>query len=83
VAFRLWRAVETGLIDYWKKKHVPSMDRCNINNKKDSNKPKPFTFYNLSCAFFVLAVGLGLALLAFLIENVIALSKKIKENARK
>jgi len=28
-------------------------------------------------------VSLGLALLPFLIENVIALSKKLKENARK
>lgn len=78
----MWRAIETGLIDYWKKKNVPSMDRCKLNGQQqqstDNNgKPKSIKFIHLSCAFFVLAVGLGLAILAFLLENVVSLGQKI------
>lgn len=62
------RALETGILDVWKKNNVPSMDRCKLPNQGRDRKPTPITLAQLSSAFLILGIGLALALFSFLIE---------------
>ncbi len=63
------RALETGLIDYWKKQHIPSMKRCQLDKvDSDNRRPKPITLVALSSAFAIIGIGITLSILAFFIE---------------
>ena len=73
------RANEAGLVDFWKKKHIPSMDRCKLENQdKKDRRPTAITLAQLSSAFAILGVGTTLALLAYIFE--ITFSCLIKTN---
>ena len=62
------RALETGILDVWKKNNVPSMERCTLKNQDRNRKPKPIILAQLSSAFLILIIGLALALFSFLVE---------------
>lgn len=64
-------ALETGILDIWKKKHVPSMDRCKLKNQDRDRKPAPITVAHLSSAFVVLGIGYALGIFSFLVEMII------------
>ena len=66
------RALETGLVDVWKKKHVPSMERCKLGNQGKNRKPTAITLVQLSSAFVVLGVGISLAVFSFLFEIIVS-----------
>ncbi len=67
------QALETGLVDYWKKKHIPSMKRCQLNNVESGNRrPKPITLVALSSAFAIIGIGITLSILAFLFEIIVS-----------
>ena len=73
------RANEAGLVDFWKKKHIPSMDRCKLENQDQKDRrPTAITLAQLSSAFAILGVGTTLALLAYILE--ITFSYLIKTN---
>lgn len=69
------RSFENGLGDYWKKKHVPSMDRCKLENQ-DVGGPKPISLFELSSAFVILGIGLSLGILVYLVEKIISVYKE-------
>lgn len=63
------RAHETGLMDYWKKKHIPSMRRCQLDKAdSDNRRPKPITLVALSSAFAIIGIGINFSTLSFFIE---------------
>ena len=61
--------MEAGLWDHWKKNNVPSMSRCALIKKSDG-KPKPISLIDVSTAFFIVGIGIGLAILALLAEMI-------------
>ncbi len=64
------RALETGLVDCWKKKHIPNMERCKLDKADGENnrRPRPITLVALSSAFAIIGIGIVLSILVFLIE---------------
>ena len=75
----LWRLMEAGLVDHWKKVYIPSIGQCDLNTYQNSQKKtKPIRLIELSSAFFVLGIGLGLSILAFLMERIIHFGGKIR-----
>jgi len=56
---------------YWRKWSTMSMDMCKLENYHSGGKFKPMTLLELYPAFFVLAVGLAVSSLAFLLELVV------------
>ena len=68
--------METGLTKFWLKKHVPSMHRCALENQNSDGKPKPIRLIELSSAFAIIGIGLGLSVVAFLAEKIVSVFKK-------
>ncbi len=79
----MWRLMEYGLYDYWKREYVRSIEKCNSNptgnQKKSQGKEpnKPIRLMELSSAFLILGVGLSLSFFVFLMERVIHTGRKI------
>lgn len=79
----MWRLMEYGLYDYWKREYVRSVEKCNSNptgnQKKSQGKApnKPIRLIELSSAFLILGVGLSLSFFVFLMERVINMGIKI------
>ena len=82
---RLLELLEIGLIDYWDALFHPVPGQC-MNNLKNagartsSSKTEQhhrLTFKNLAGAFIVLLVGIGLSLLAFVYELIMASRNRI------
>ena len=62
------QALKIGLVDIRKKKHIPSMKRCQLDKaKSDNRRSKPITLVALSSAFARIGIGLTLSFLDFLI----------------
>jgi ionotropic glutamate receptor len=64
---------QTGLIDHWDSWFRPMPPQCNgkaPTKKKSENKLSALSFKNLTGAFLLLAVGLSLSLLVFLLEQI-------------
>lgn len=73
----MWRAMETGLWDHWRKSHVPSTDKCKLDaykKKERKETPKSIKLNDLSGAFLVLGIGWSLALMVFAFERVVFLA---------
>ncbi len=60
---------ETGLTEYWRKKHWPSIRQC--NQAFHEFGPRSLKLDDVQSAFFILALGAGLALISFAIEHFI------------
>ena len=68
---------EIGLNDYWDVLFYPIFHQCRENMgrekiKRSKTTPPALTLKNLTGAFIVLFVGLGLSLLAFIHEHIIS-----------
>ncbi|EFX82354.1 hypothetical protein DAPPUDRAFT_241432 [Daphnia pulex] len=70
---------QTGIIEYWDLWFRPMPPQCNgkppIGNKTP-NKNSSLSLKNLTGAFIVIGVGLGLSFLAFLGENIVAIPNR-------
>lgn len=62
------RAREMGLNTVWRKKHIPNIDKCMLDNQDKDRKPTPITLSQISSAFVVLGIGFAVAALTFLLE---------------
>ena len=73
---RLLEIREIGLNFYWDLWYPPVSHHCMENMRKDnirsseSNKPPSLTLKNLTGAFIILFVGIGLSLCAFIYEHI-------------
>ena len=71
---------ENGLLDYYSNEvlYVPGSggsEQC-FKNQKSAAKDTPIKLVDLTSAFFVLGIGLGLSILCFLIELIVSKYKK-------
>ena len=82
---RLLELLEIGLIEYWDTWFRPMPGQClkyikNAGSQTSSSKTEQrhrLTFKNLAGAFIVLLVGIGLSLLAFVYELIMATRNRI------
>jgi len=75
----LLKAIESGLMEYWKKWSTTlNLDVCRINNNRrsDETKLKPIKLVEMSSAFFVLGVGMAAATTTFILEKIVWLYSK-------
>ena len=68
--FRLIQMFEGGLIKYWQRRIWPSLRQCDTNNQK-SHGPRRLDLDSFKSPFLIWAIGLTLAFIAFLIENLV------------
>lgn len=52
---------------YWLKNNLPSVDKC-LAKSKESARQKPIKLVDLTSAFFILGIGVSLALFSFFME---------------
>ena len=67
---------EFGLPAYWVKEATPKADECFATKNEKSVKLEPIHLYDLTSAFLILGIGIGLATLTFLLELVYARVKR-------
>jgi ionotropic glutamate receptor len=69
---RLLELQQTGIIDFWDTWFRPMPPQCNgkAPTKRSGNKLPALSLKNLTGAFLLLAVGLSLSLLVFLLEQI-------------
>ena len=68
---RLMDLFESGLMRFWAKTVVPMADKCLTTKKRrTSSRQVPIYLVDLTSAFLILGVGLGLAILTFLLEHI-------------
>ena len=65
----LW---ESGLLRFWIKELTPQAEKCFAKRKKESARQVPIRLYHLVSAFLILGIGIGLAVLSFLIKLIYA-----------
>ena len=64
----LW---EFGLLEHWVKEVTPKAEECFSTKKRDKSiQLIPIYLYDLTSAFLILGIGVGLATLCFLLELV-------------
>lgn len=63
----LW---ENGLLNYWLKTYTPNVDKCMTRKIKTRGRMTSFTFGDVSSAFALLGIGIGLAMLFFFLEMI-------------
>ena len=68
--FRLIQMFEGGFIKYWQRRIWPSLRQCDTNNQK-SHGPRRLDLDSFKSPFLIWAIGLTLAFIAFLIENLV------------
>nr|CAH0101184.1 unnamed protein product [Daphnia galeata] len=71
---------ESGIVRFWVKQlpTIPKADECFANDKRRVvSRPAPIQLTDLTSAFLILGIGIGLATLAFLLETIYA---KWKQN---
>ena len=62
---------EFGLVGHWVKEITPKAEKClNTKTKDKSIRQIPINLYDLTSAFLILGIGLGLGILCFLLELV-------------
>ncbi|KAI9566014.1 hypothetical protein GHT06_009813 [Daphnia sinensis] len=73
VFFSLMLMWESGQITFWVTNDIPRAPKCfaKINPRATLTRQVPIQLKDLMSAFFIFAIGLGLAILAFVMENVI------------
>lgn len=67
LVFRIQYLWETGLMMHWLKNNLPPVDKCLVKSK-DSARQKPIKLVDLTSAFFILGIGVSIALFSFLME---------------
>ena len=73
MVYRILDAWEFGLVDHWVNEgfYIPGTDKC-FDNKPKKARDVPINLVDLTGAFLILGIGLGLAILNFLIELIVA-----------
>ncbi len=68
--FRIVRLWESGLVRFWVGDSIARADECFATNKnrKDVVRQVSIRLYELTSAFLILGIGLGLAILCFFTE---------------
>ena len=64
---------ESGIVRFWVKQlpTIPKADECFANDKRRVvSRPAPIQLTDLTSAFLVLGIGIGLATLVFLLETI-------------
>ena len=77
---------EFGLLDHWTDEtfHVPNAEKCFDVKQRKSTKNVPIKLVDLTGAFLILGIGLGLAVLCFLLEIIVAkYQREMKQQQRK
>jgi ionotropic glutamate receptor len=76
----LW---ESGLVKFWVN-HLPTIpraDACFVSSKLRVSRPVAIQLTDLTSAFLILGIGIGLAILVFLLEliywKLLAMQKKL------
>ena len=60
---------ETGLVPYWVQNVIPKAYACfDKNPQKTTSKPNAIKLVDLTSAFLILGVGLGLGIIFFIFE---------------
>lgn len=62
---------QSGLFTIWRMQYWPSPNECTAGNRGAPSGPKSLHIKNFSGHFFIFGVGLGMALLAFLVERLL------------
>jgi hypothetical protein len=78
--YSLMDLYESGLCQFWVKQlpSIPKAEECFANDKRRVvSRPAPIQLTDLTSAFLILGIGIGLATLAFLLETIYA---KWKQN---
>ncbi|KAI9553850.1 hypothetical protein GHT06_019119 [Daphnia sinensis] len=70
---------ESGLLDHWLKQYTPNVDKCIVGKSKPHDRVSPFSLLDLSSAFLLLGIGIGLCLFAFLLELITSLQAYTKQ----
>ena len=65
--FRLLQMIESGLVDYWRKRLWPSVKQCDLINRK--YEPRRLNLDSFQSPFLILGIGSALALATFIAEN--------------
>lgn len=68
---RILRMSQSGLFTIWRMQYWPSPNECTAGNLGAPSGPKSLHIKNFSGHFFIFGVGLGMALLAFLVERML------------
>ena len=73
----LW---ESGLLRHWMNELIPKAEKCfakrSTKRKKESARQVPIRLPDLVSAFLILGIGVGLAILCFLLELIYANFKR-------
>jgi hypothetical protein len=71
---------QTGLIDFWDTWFRPMPPQCTgdikSGHRKSKNKNSSLSLKNLTGPFLIIAVGLSLSFLAFLVEQIISIKNR-------
>jgi hypothetical protein len=70
------KAWEMGLPPYWMKINIQQAPKCFKKKRPEAAKKMPIRMDDLFGALLILGVGLGLATIAFFMENVILFHQK-------
>ena len=78
---------QSGLSDYWEVLFRPMPRQCQGKIRSgykspDNKKHPPLSLKNLTGAFIVLSIGFSLSILAFLVEQIISMSKRHRRHLR-
>ena len=65
------RAWEMGLPQHWMKTTSKQAPECSTKNRPEAARKRPIRINDLTGAFLVFGIGMGLALLAFLMEKIV------------
>ena len=68
---RIMQMKESGLMEYWRRKHFPSASQHHCNPSRAKSKPRNLTLNDIQSAFLIWAIGLSLALTFFLAEFIL------------
>nr|CAH0101813.1 unnamed protein product [Daphnia galeata] len=78
---------QSGLLDYWEILFRPMPRQCQGKIQRgykspENNQHPPLSLKNLTGAFIILSIGFSLSILAFLVEQIISMSKRHRRQLR-
>nr|CAH0101189.1 unnamed protein product [Daphnia galeata] len=76
---------EAGLVRFWVKNlpTIPKADECLTENKRKVSRLVPIQLSDLTSAFLILGIGIGLATLVFLLETIYSKLQRYKRRTKK
>lgn len=71
--------LESGLMEHWRKKHLSGKDHCSAPHSYGALLRK-LNFDDLKSAFLIWFVGVCIALMVFVVENIVYFSGKTEHH---